>query len=242
MTVEALVLRRRNRGESDRRLSLLTRSHGRIEAIARGARKPQSRLAGCSEPLVMGQFELAAGSHATFLRQAQVQSSFPGLRADLMRLSLALALTEIFAVFTLGGLTHEEPFDFLVETLGFLESSTDPRPAAVWGFLRALEMEGVRPGWLICVDSGEAVRHNPVAVSPTAGGALSEDKAQHYVDVSRVAIEELVALERTSELDAPPPRIRNVNGVLHALAPFLRHFSHDQLPCLTSALEVLPSD
>jgi len=42
----AIVLRRTNYGEADRIVNLLTRDHGVISLIARGVRKPKSKLAG----------------------------------------------------------------------------------------------------------------------------------------------------------------------------------------------------
>ncbi len=43
---QAIVLRRTNYGEADRILSLLTPEHGKVSAIAKGVRKPKSKLAG----------------------------------------------------------------------------------------------------------------------------------------------------------------------------------------------------
>ncbi len=43
---EAIVLRRTNYGEADRILSLLTPEQGKVSAIAKGVRKPKSKLAG----------------------------------------------------------------------------------------------------------------------------------------------------------------------------------------------------
>ena len=47
----AIVLRRINYGETDKILTLFSREHGRISAIAKGARKAVSRLSGATEVL-----------------------------------------------------------------------------------------------------------------------------------------------------------------------------------------------
>ena len=60
-TVEAIVLRRRDSGESDRRLTIFSRELGKIDVVAKGAKKPTSRLRGVSEPLNVGRFTYASG-------------------------------------------------------------------------------------------------------------------------------------------------------------------------------------
>ncbi len=43
---EAVIIRRRDFGEADRLLTLFSRVQGKMKAIAKGARKPQSRKTG----------------------------------------------------------------------------------------------------------------------------------------------------------------------------------------------------
>ncbi|MDD4753342.1 MAG: DNA repair protein RecO, partial [Desulfitobacteriaceae bacterium] len=45
-SVEALILRARDYGEADKILTLYTREQGKVSAIAKGVRKPKSRLRG----------------------------------------------------------------------------------------------------------------------------------------------------------------------------------------------------
>jgi DNA repair protein RecO (recombination protein O) len=46
LRTEAIILRRTNYGEADRILSLLTPEYGKLTAIAKGIRRPKSKLAG----------------------------------------------------------------------------------------------------------------------------------------------------------------------------------------------------
>ncbi|HEX2615498.1 MAG TPA: DNA repair protein RecO, partial [Nitrososphaera sp.] len=43
---DALVISRTNFGEADRILTFLTPNHGKVRGIAKGVRKPKSKLAG----------------------------------------------------------------------------------------------------------------------------------------------------------------------------------------------------
>ncbi len=48
---EAIILRTYPVGESDRIVSFLSRTEGRLRGVAQGARRPKSRFAGLLEPL-----------------------------------------------------------------------------------------------------------------------------------------------------------------------------------------------
>ena len=47
---DAIVLSRFDLGEADRVLTLITPEHGKLKAIAKGVRRPTSRLGGSLEP------------------------------------------------------------------------------------------------------------------------------------------------------------------------------------------------
>src|SRR5919201_1208039 len=57
---EAIVLKGMDLGEADRIVTLYTRYFGKLRAIAKGARRPTSRLAGHVEPLAHATFHLLA--------------------------------------------------------------------------------------------------------------------------------------------------------------------------------------
>ena len=58
---EAIVLKTIDFGETDRILTLLTRHFGKVSVVAKGIRKPTSRLAGHAEPLTHATYQLARG-------------------------------------------------------------------------------------------------------------------------------------------------------------------------------------
>lgn len=61
ISTEAVILRSMRYGEADRILHAITPEHGRIGAIARGARRPRSKLGGRLEPLSVVRLELQLG-------------------------------------------------------------------------------------------------------------------------------------------------------------------------------------
>ena len=231
-TVQAVVLRRREAGETDRRLTILTPELGKIDVYAKGARKGASRLAGVSDPLSVGRLSLAAGRRNRFVTQAQPQTSFPGLRTDFDRLSIALATVELFAAV----LPYEEPdpeaYELLVRALQSVERHPKPLAAAVWAQVALLAHAGFLPNFGACVVTGEPLREGEPFLSPRAGGYVADNAASAFSDRFRVRAEVVVNLDRLSPLQNPPPNLRFAEETLVALLPFWRHVADTALPAL----------
>ena len=82
----ALVLRHADYSEYDRMVTLFTPEYGRIDAVARGCRKPKSPLLNACEPFVSGEFHLFRKGERFTIEQCQIQESFYDLRTDYDRL------------------------------------------------------------------------------------------------------------------------------------------------------------
>lgn len=228
--MHAIVLRRRDANEADRRLTLLTEELGVFDVVAKGARKGGSRLAGISEPLSVSVLHLAVGKRQWYVTQAQPITSYPGLRADYDRLSFALALAEVAsAVFP-----HEQPapeaFRFVVEAMRYIEVHPEPVVASVWAEAKMLELAGFGPQWAACVTCGVAVKEALAWVSPNAGGYVCGAHAEDHVDRFRARAEALIGLARILELPTPPEKLRFAAEAYRALWPFWRHVAEKPLP------------
>src|SRR5437588_7355402 len=82
----AIILKRIAVGETDKIVTLFTREYGKLNAIAKGARRATSRLVGGTEPLTYSRMLLAAGQNLDVLTQCEVQESFLELRGELAKL------------------------------------------------------------------------------------------------------------------------------------------------------------
>ncbi|MEY4225518.1 MAG: hypothetical protein RL190_275 [Actinomycetota bacterium] len=175
---EAIVLRTFRTGEADRVAHLLTPGHGRVGAIAKGARKTTSRLGARLEPLTRIEAVLAPGrGDLAVLTSADVLDSGDAIRADPVRALAASAGVE--AVVRL--FPEPEPDERLFQGLTrFLETladdlGEDPRAAAdalALAFaLKLLALAGWRPEVAACAGCGGP----PVAYDAAQGCAVCPD-------------------------------------------------------------------
>lgn len=229
-TVQAVVLRRRDAGETDRRLTILTPELGKVDVYAKGARKAASRLSGVSDPLSVATLALAEGKRNRYVTQAQPQTSFPGLRKDFDRLSIALAIVELFA----AALPYEEPdrdvFELLLKALRGVEKHPKPLAAAAWAQVALLGHTGFMPSFGRCVITEGVLKEGEPFLSPRAGGYVCDAAAGTHTDRFRVRAEVVLNLDRLAPLENPPPNLKFAEETIGALLPFWRHVADTPLP------------
>ena len=114
---DAVVLRHRRLGDADRIVTLLTPGRGKVDAVAKGALRPRSKLAGHLEPAMHVDVLLAHGRNLDIVTQAQTVDAFPVLHEDLERLSTAIYLTDLTDRFTVEHAEVRSVFELLHASL-----------------------------------------------------------------------------------------------------------------------------
>ena len=183
---QAIILSRRDFGESDRLLTLYTPLRGKIRAIAKGARKPSAKISGHVELFARSDCLIHRGRNLDILTQAELIDAYLGLREDLGRGAYANYVAELLDRFT----ADEEDdsgdiFLLLHQTLSRIADSADPRLAARYFELRLLDLTGFRPELQECVASRAELLPEPQFFSHEEGGVVSRAAAQQVA--SRLA-------------------------------------------------------
>ncbi len=94
---EGIVLKRRNLGEADRILTILSRESGKIIVKAPGVRRIPSRRSPHVELLNLSQFTLykSSGTFMPIVTEAQTLEDFSPIKSDLRKIGLALYICEL---------------------------------------------------------------------------------------------------------------------------------------------------
>lgn len=199
---EALILKRRDFGEADRLLTILTPRHGKRDVIAPGARKPTSTRTGHVELFTRADLLIHQGRELGIAAQAQMLAPYLALREDLQRGAYASYAVELLDRFTAeGDEDYGALFTLLDTTFARLCADADPRLAVRYYEIRLLDLVGFRPELNHCVVSRETIQPEDQYFSFVEGGAV---RPQHAVRSASVVPISLTALKLLRHMQRSP--------------------------------------
>jgi DNA repair protein RecO (recombination protein O) len=172
---EGIVLRSMDLGEADRVLTVLTPRLGKLRVIAKGVRRPRSRIGGALEPFTDVQLVLAVGRTFDVVTSSSLEDAHLGLRNDLLSTAAAWYVVELADRFCEGAADSHEAFRLLAQALAALDAPPDEvtrEVVARWYELHLLDAMGFRPELTRCLECGAEIEPEGNAYSPTGGGAL----------------------------------------------------------------------
>lgn len=178
----AVVLGRTKLAEQDLILTMLASTGEQLRAIAKGARKPGSRLAARTELFVEADLLVSPGRGLGIVTEAEVTDAHVGARTDIERVSCASAMCEVARLTCYEDLPDPFVYPILSRALRACEEATDRAHldlmAAAY-VIKVLSHGGWRPVLDSCVSCGEP---SPTRFCVRAGGALCESCARDVED------------------------------------------------------------
>ncbi|MDC3413357.1 DNA repair protein RecO [Aquibacillus sp. 3ASR75-11] len=168
--MEAIVLRTQDYGETHKIVTLLTKERGKLGAIARGAKKPKSRMAAITQPFIHGEFLVQVGSGLGTIQQGDLVNSFRAIREDIVKTAFASYLAEMTDKLTDQ---HErDPYYFqqLVYTYDWIAKGKDPEILTIIYELKMFKKAGIAPILHACASCGTTSA--PFSFSISEGGFL----------------------------------------------------------------------
>lgn len=167
----AIILRRKSFGEADWLLTLLTQNHGKIKAIAKGARKVTSRLAGFSELFTVVSCQINFQPSIPIISQVTHELLLDGVTHN-------LAIYQSLHIFAevVDSATHEDdvqPALYAFVRDGFSRLVVDNRVTTLTEVLLGLTRQlGIVPQVEVCSLCGEAIKEGQAVVWDVEHGGL----------------------------------------------------------------------
>ena len=235
-----IVLRTQKLGEADRIITLLTRRHGRIRAVAKGVRRTSSRIGARLEPFAHVDVQCYSGRSLDIAQQIETIDAFGGkLSRDYARWTAGQAMLEAAERFTEN--EHDPAlaqYQLLVGGLRALaETGRDPVMVLDAFLVRSLAIAGYAPSFSDCAGCGALGPHRFFTI-PGGGASCADCRPPACAAPGAETLGLLGALLsgdwQTAEASAPRAR-REASGLVAAYLQWhlerglrsLRHVERD---------------
>jgi DNA repair protein RecO (recombination protein O) len=167
-----LTLRKRIAGEADVISTLLTREHGKLEVVARGARRLTSKLMGHLEPLTLLRVSLARGRSLDVISEAEVITAFQSVKNDYQTTARALYVAELADGFSATEAPNPELFSLTLQTLESVATHPTSDLRLRYFDLHLLNLSGFLPELYCCINCGAELEPEKHRFAAGAGGTL----------------------------------------------------------------------
>jgi DNA repair protein RecO (recombination protein O) len=171
---EAIILRTRDYGESDRFITFLSKSQGQLTGIAKGARRSKKRFVHTLEPFSHVFITYAHRSLSGLVRidTSELNEPFASLRSDIVRMGFASLTCEIVLGMSPERQANPPLFGLLSSFLKQVDLGADPEESSLLFQIRMLSLSGYGPNLQHCSHCGRDVTAGQTWFFSIARGGL----------------------------------------------------------------------
>lgn len=180
---EAINLKSFNLNDADKIIVMYSKEKGLIRGVAKGIKKPKSKLGARMDLLVANSLQLLKGRSLDTIIQAQTLNNFKKTREDFDKLMYSSYISELVVNFGEGSESvSEEIYNLLYKALNKVSDATSNKDAliAVIKFqLKILLIMGFCVELDECLCCRERVLDESMYFSSTMGGIICKECNQH---------------------------------------------------------------
>jgi DNA repair protein RecO (recombination protein O) len=233
-----IILKATNFGEADKLLTILSKSKGKIRAIAKGIRKSKAKFSGSLEPFTYCHIMIVQGKKdLDLITGVDVIKSFKNLRTDLKRTATAYLLSELIDKLTE---VHQPQFHIFQEFNMALEKLNSPEYVDLtllkdYFIINILNILGYRPEIKVCQICHQKISGNRDHFSPNLGGVICENCVSKNGEAIPISIESLKIIQLFTHNDIniidkiPDKNKKELSGILEM---FLQYISERKIKSL----------
>lgn len=167
--VEGIIISEKAYSETSKIINVITKEHGIISILAKGARTLKSQLRSSSTKLTHGYFNIIykEGKLST-LKEIEVINYYKNIKKNINKISYASYILELVEQ-VIKQVNNNEVYDNLILSLNKIEDNLDPSIITNILELKCLKYLGVMPIIDCCSKCGS---ENIITISSDAGGYL----------------------------------------------------------------------
>lgn len=213
---EGIVLRNKDLGEADKIVTVFTRTHGKVHAVAKGSRRPRNRLVGPTQVFSYSDFLFFSGKNLDTISQGYLEESFIKLRDDLKRMACASYVVELIDLLVEEKEKNEDLFLLLLCVLRLLCLDVDMSAVLRFYELKLMDLLGYRPHLDSCVKCSGPIEGSKQGFSPAQGGAICSQCMAHTPDAFPVSLGSLALMGHLLDADPSKLGVLKIAGELHS--------------------------
>lgn len=169
---QAIILARQDYGEADRIFIVYTPGRGKLSTIAKGVRRPKSRMGPHLDYFSEVTLELAKGRDLDVVTHAATVNAHIVLRSDMDAYGYAAHFAELVRHLTRDRQENRQVYELLASSLALLNDGVAAWPVARHFELMLLTLLGFRPELFRCLNCLTDLEPEPNAFSNQLGGML----------------------------------------------------------------------
>ena len=176
---EAINLKSYNLNDADKIIVMYSKDNGLIKGVAKGIKKPKSKLGARMDLLVANSLQLLKGRSMDTILQAQTVNHFRKTREDIDKLTLSTYVSEVVMNFGEGTESASgEVYELLYKALNRIADSANKKDmliAAVKFQLKMLLIMGFCVELDTCLCCGERILEEDMYFSTQMGGTICKE-------------------------------------------------------------------
>ena len=177
------MLRGRQLGEADRIYTLFTTERGKLDAVAKGVRRPKSHFAGRLEFGNECEFGMHRGRTLDVIVSADIVRAPWARLVEPARFAAASAAAELVEAFCEPDLALPEIYELIAGMIAAVETSVRPAELLPRFSARLLDLLGLAPPPDACVRCGRALPPETAWIDAEAGGLIDDRCRERWRDL-----------------------------------------------------------
>ncbi|WP_040980645.1 DNA repair protein RecO [Oceanobacillus jeddahense] len=220
--IDGIVLKTKDYGETHKLVTIYSGKFGKFQALAKGAKKPKSRMAAVTQPFVFTRFFVYLGSGLSTIQQGELLNSHRTIREDFIKTAYCSYIAELTDKLLENKSTDPFLFEQFQQTLQWIEEKDQAEIPIMMYELKLYKKAGFAPVLNQCLNCEG--RQHPFVFSVVEGGFLCI-RCRH-IDPEAIELSQKLAkllylfseveLERIGTIQMKPENVKMLQAILKA--------------------------
>lgn len=174
-----IIIKKENRGESDRLFTVYTKNFGKLEIFGKAIRKISSKLRSAADIFYLSELEFIQAKNRKTLTDAIIIEKFENLKGDLGRWEIACRISKILEDFVRGQEPDAKAWELLAFSFrklnGPQKKSEDPSLVYYYFFWNFFSLLGYSPELYSCALCRRRITPQNMYFDSRSGGLVCAD-------------------------------------------------------------------